>query len=115
MGLYRHRPPVAQTAPTRLNPFVTHPVRPDLWRFWPVCGSKGCRKLAVVALVWCSSDFAPVLQPWTEAMFVVPTPWKQERKRIDKPRRPAISSNHPVRNLLVGRYGECWFIIGEIP
>ena len=25
MGLYRHRPPVAQTAPTRLNPFVHTP------------------------------------------------------------------------------------------
>ena len=33
--------------------------------------------------------------------------------RIDKQRRPAISSNYPVRNLLVSRYGECRFIIGK--
>ena len=32
---------------------------------------------------------------------------------IDKQRRPAISSNYLVRNLLVGRYGECRFIIGK--
>lgn len=27
--------------PACLNPFVTHPVRLDIWCFWPVCGSKG--------------------------------------------------------------------------
>ena len=47
--------------------------------------------------------------------YVLSMSWTQERKRIDKPRRPAISSNHPVRNLLVARYGECRFIIGQIP
>ena len=40
-GLNRHRPPVAQTAPICLNPFVTHPVRPDSGCCWPVRGSKG--------------------------------------------------------------------------
>ena len=53
------------------------------------------------AVGWQSNNFAIVLT--------------QERKRIDKQRRPALSSNYPARNLLVGRYGECRFIIGEIP
>ena len=34
---------------------------------------------------------------------------------IDKQRRPAISSNCPVRNLMAGRYGACQFIIGTNP